>query len=168
MRTKALCWPAAPIRSAPTSKRSGLAKFAGSSNTCGAARFLPISTSLRAPLRRSSCAGRRARWKRSTNPEPIAEPTVSPLDRRLLKQMYRTMALIRAAEERIADLVEARIVNCPCHLYIGQEAIATGVCAALETSDYVWGGHRSHGHYLAKGGSLNAMMAEIFGKVTGC
>src|SRR5206468_9996535 len=97
-----------------------------------------------------------------------AEPTVSPLDRRLLKQMYRTMALIRAAEERIADLVEARSVNCPCHLYIGQEAIATGVCAALETSDYVWGGHRSHGHYLAKGGSLRAMMAELFGKATGC
>src|SRR5262249_7709747 len=55
----------------------------------------------------------------------------------------------------------------PCHLYIGQEAIAAGVCAALEPSDYVWGGHRSHGHYLAKGGDLRALMAELFGKVTG-
>ena len=53
-------------------------------------------------------------------------------------------------------------------MYIGQEAIAAGVCAALEARDYVWGGHRSHGHYLAKGGDLRAMMAELFGKSTGC
>src|SRR5207237_8695910 len=52
--------------------------------------------------------------------------------------------------------------------YIGQEAIAAGVCAALEIRDYAWGGHRSHGHYLAKGGNLRAMMAELFGKATGC
>jgi pyruvate dehydrogenase E1 component alpha subunit len=59
-------------------------------------------------------------------------------------------------------------IGCPCHLYIGQEAIASGVCEALNEKDYVWGGHRSHGHYLAKGGSLDAMMAEILGKATGC
>jgi pyruvate dehydrogenase E1 component alpha subunit len=93
---------------------------------------------------------------------------VPDLDLSLLKRMYRTMVTIRVAEEGIADLVEQKAVHCPCHLYIGQEAIATGVCAALETTDYVWGGHRSHGHYLAKGGSLNAMIAEIFGKTTGC
>ena len=90
------------------------------------------------------------------------------LDPTLLKRMYRTMVEIRAAEERIADLVEAKVVHCPCHLYIGQEAIAAGVCAALDAADYVWGGHRSHGHYLAKGGDLDAMMAEIFGRATGC
>lgn len=82
--------------------------------------------------------------------------------------MYRTMLKIRMFEERVADLVEAGEIKTPCHLYIGQEAVATGVCAALQRDDYVWGGHRSHGHYLAKGGNLKSMMAEIYGKATGC
>ncbi|MBI2187955.1 MAG: thiamine pyrophosphate-dependent dehydrogenase E1 component subunit alpha [Acidobacteria bacterium] len=86
----------------------------------------------------------------------------------LLRDLYSRMVTIRLAEERLADLVTAGEVGCPCHLYIGQEAIAAGVCAALETDDTVWGGHRSHGHYLAKGGDLGAMFAEIFGKVLGC
>lgn len=86
----------------------------------------------------------------------------------LLQAMYTTMLRIRLFEERAADLVEAGEIKTPCHLYIGQEAVATGVCAALEKEDYVWGGHRSHGHYLAKGGDLRAMMAELYGKVTGC
>lgn len=78
------------------------------------------------------------------------------------------MVRIRRFEERLAEMVEAKEVGTPCHLYIGQEAIAAGVCAVLKTRDYVWGGHRSHGHYLAKGGDMRLMMAEIFGKVTGC
>lgn len=78
------------------------------------------------------------------------------------------MVLIRLAEERIGQLVESREIKTPCHLSIGQEAIPVGVCAALRQDDTAWGGHRSHGHYLAKGGDLNAMMAEIFGKATGC
>lgn len=86
----------------------------------------------------------------------------------LMRSMYVTMLRIRLFEERVADLVEAGEIKTPCHLYIGQEAIATGVCAALGRKDYVWGGHRSHGHYLAKGGDLRAMMAELYGKVTGC
>lgn len=86
----------------------------------------------------------------------------------LLRDMYRTMVRIRRFEERLAEMVEAKEVGTPCHLYIGQEAIATGVCAALQTKDFVWGGHRSHGHYLAKGGDMRLMMAEIFGKETGC
>jgi len=81
--------------------------------------------------------------------------------------LYR-MQRIRMAEERIGQLVARREVRTPCHLSIGQEAIPVGVCAALNGNDTVWGGHRSHGHYLAKGGDLNAMMAEIFGKATGC
>jgi len=89
-------------------------------------------------------------------------------DPRLLQALYQTMVRIRRFEERLALLVEAGEVTCPCHLCIGQEAIAAGVCAALEATDYVWGGHRSHGHYLAKGGDLAAIMAELFGKVTGC
>src|SRR5436853_739611 len=78
------------------------------------------------------------------------------------------MLKISIFEERVVDLVECGEIKTPCHLYIGQEGIATGVCAALEREDYVWGGHRSHGHYLAKGGDLRTMMAELYGKATGC
>lgn len=78
------------------------------------------------------------------------------------------MTLIRRAEERIAGMVESGEVSCPCHLYIGQEAIAAGVCAALRTEDTVWGTHRSHGHYLAKGGSLAGLFDEVLLKATGC
>lgn len=85
-----------------------------------------------------------------------------------LRNMYVVMLKIRLFEEQAAELVEAGEIKTPCHLYIGQEAIATGVCAALGREDYVWGGHRSHGHYLAKGGDLRAMMAELYGKATGC
>ena len=95
--------------------------------------------------------------------EPVGE---IPLE--LLRDMYRTMLRIRRLEERAGELVEAKEIRTPCHLSIGQEAVAAGVCAALTREDYVWGGHRSHGHYLAKGGDLRAMMAEIFGKATGC
>ncbi|HEY6103447.1 MAG TPA: thiamine pyrophosphate-dependent dehydrogenase E1 component subunit alpha [bacterium] len=82
--------------------------------------------------------------------------------------LYRTMVRIRLFEECAADQVEVGEIKTPCHLYIGQEAVAAGVCAALRTTDYVWGGHRSHGHYLAKGGDMRAMMAELYGKRTGC
>ena len=92
----------------------------------------------------------------------------SPLDLDLKISMYTSMVLIRQSEEAIADLVESKEIKTPCHLYIGQEAIAVGVCAALNKDDYIWGAHRSHGHYLAKGGDLNQMMAEIFGRKTGC
>jgi len=78
-----------------------------------------------------------------------------------LRGLYTTMLRIRRTEECVAELVEKGEIRCPCHLCIGQEAIATGVCAVLRTDDYVFGGHRSHGHYLAKGGSLKEMMAEF-------
>ncbi len=78
------------------------------------------------------------------------------------------MTLIRRAEEIIAGLVEAGEARCPCHLYIGQEAVAAGVAAALTAGDTVWGGHRSHGHYLAQGASAEALFAEVLGKTTGC
>lgn len=96
-------------------------------------------------------------------PAPAGE---LPADR--LTEVYRTMVRIRLFEECAADQVEAGEIKTPCHLYIGQEAVAAGVCAALRTADYVWGGHRSHGHYLAKGGDMRAMMAELYGKRTGC
>ncbi len=93
---------------------------------------------------------------------PLKISTAWRLDR------WKTMRRIRRAEETIAALVESGEAGCPCHLYIGQEAVAAGVCAALEREDTVWGGHRSHGHYVAKGGSLTGLFAEVLGKATGC
>lgn len=90
------------------------------------------------------------------------------MDAAQLVAAFRSMHRIRVFEERVADLLEAGEITTPCHLYIGQEAVATGVATALRTADTVWGGHRSHGHYLAKGGDLAAMMAEIFSRATGC
>lgn len=82
--------------------------------------------------------------------------------------LFRDMLRIRRAEERIAEMVESGEVRCPCHLCIGQEGVAVGVCAALEEGDTVWGGHRSHGHYLARGGSLPGLFAEVLGRTEGC
>jgi pyruvate dehydrogenase E1 component alpha subunit len=89
-------------------------------------------------------------------------------DTELLLALWRTMLRIRRAEEMIAGLVDSGEARCPCHLYIGQEAAAAGVCAALQSRDTVWSGHRAHGHFLAKGGSAEALFAEILGKTTGC
>ncbi|HVA28797.1 MAG TPA: thiamine pyrophosphate-dependent dehydrogenase E1 component subunit alpha [Candidatus Baltobacteraceae bacterium] len=81
---------------------------------------------------------------------------------------YRAMLRIRMVEEAIADRYSEQKMRCPTHLSIGQEAVAVGVCAALELRDYVVSTHRPHAHYLAKGGSLPAMIAELYGKATGC
>jgi pyruvate dehydrogenase E1 component alpha subunit len=90
------------------------------------------------------------------------------LPRAFLLSMFVVMNRIRIFEERVAELILAGEIKTPCHLCIGQEGVAAGVCAALTAEDYVWGAHRSHGHYLAKGGDVRALMAELFGKVTGC
>lgn len=81
--------------------------------------------------------------------------------------MYRTMLCIRRFEERIEELVFSGALSGFVHLYIGEEAVATGVCAVLSESDYVTSTHRGHGHVIAKGGDLKLMMAELFGKQTG-
>ncbi len=85
-----------------------------------------------------------------------------------LTELYRSMLLIRRVEERIAEEYTQQEMRCPVHFCIGQEAIAAGVCAALSPDDKVMSGHRSHGHYLAKGGNLARMIAELYGKATGC
>jgi acetoin:2,6-dichlorophenolindophenol oxidoreductase subunit alpha len=85
-----------------------------------------------------------------------------------LEHLYRAMLKIRLSEESLVEPILRGDVRTPCHLYSGQEAIATGLCATLMKDDYVFGCHRSHGHYLAKGGSLKTMMAEIYCKETGC
>ena len=78
--------------------------------------------------------------------------------------LYRSMLRIRRIEERIQALYPEGDIRCPTHLCVGQEAVAAGVCANLEPDDYVISAHRSHAHYLAKGGALRAMFAELYGK----
>jgi pyruvate dehydrogenase E1 component alpha subunit len=85
-----------------------------------------------------------------------------------LLQLYRTMLRIRLCEESLVEPIVNREIFCPCHLYSGEEAIAAGIGAALKVSDYVFGTHRSHGHYLAKGGAMKTMVAEIYCKESGC
>jgi acetoin:2,6-dichlorophenolindophenol oxidoreductase subunit alpha len=84
-----------------------------------------------------------------------------------LLHALRHMLRIRFAEEAVAELSISGEAKCPCHLGIGQEAVAVGISSHLRPSDRVFGGHRSHSHYLALGGSLDKMMAEILGKETG-
>lgn len=88
--------------------------------------------------------------------------------RELLEDLFRMMVRIRICEESLVDPILAGEIRCPCHLYSGQEAIAAGICASLNKDDYVFGNHRSHGHFLAKGGSMAEMVAEIYGCETGC
>lgn len=82
--------------------------------------------------------------------------------------LFRDMLRIRRIEEAIADRYAEQEMRCPVHLSIGQEAIAVGICAALRPDDQIVSTHRCHAHYLAKGGDLNAMLAEIYGKDSGC
>lgn len=82
--------------------------------------------------------------------------------------LYRSMLRIRLIEERIADAYPQQEMRCPVHLSIGQEACAVGVAAASAPTDLFLSGHRCHAHYLAKGGNLNAMIAELYGKEAGC
>lgn len=86
----------------------------------------------------------------------------------LAVELLRRMKRIRIVEEAIADRYEEWRMRCPTHLCIGQEAVGAAVGMALRTDDYAVGTHRSHGHYLGKGGSLEKMLAEIHGKATGC
>jgi TPP-dependent pyruvate/acetoin dehydrogenase alpha subunit len=87
----------------------------------------------------------------------------------LKKKLYKEMLYIRMIEERIAEIYHlADEMKCPTHLYTGQEAVAVGTCNALVEGDVVCPYHRSHGWYIAKGGNLKAMMAELFGKEAGC
>jgi len=85
-----------------------------------------------------------------------------------LENFYRTMLRIRLCEESFVAPILKKEFKGPVHLYVGEEAIATGVCAALKENDLIFGNHRSHGHYLAKGGSLKKLIAEVYGKETGC
>ena len=85
-----------------------------------------------------------------------------------MTNLLREMVRIRMVEEAIAERYAEQEMRCPVHLSIGQEAPAVGVCSALRQTDWAFSGHRNHAHYLAKGGDLQRMLAEIYGKATGC
>jgi pyruvate dehydrogenase E1 component alpha subunit len=93
---------------------------------------------------------------------------ISGCDVNQLTKQLRDMLVIRCAEEQIGDMVTAGKVRCPAHLGIGEEAVAVGVSAHLRSRDRVFGAHRSHSHYLALGGEVHALFAEVLGRVTGC
>jgi pyruvate dehydrogenase E1 component alpha subunit len=82
--------------------------------------------------------------------------------------IYHRMMLIRRFEERVNELYMKGLIPSTLHLYIGQEAVAVGVCANLNDSDYMLSTHRPHGHAIAKGVSIKSIMAELYGKADGC
>ena len=92
-------------------------------------------------------------------PDALMDPVV---------KLYYEMLFIRRVEEAIAAEYSKQEMRCPVHLSIGQEAVPVGVSACLHKEDHVVSAHRSHAHYLAKGGDLNKMLCELFGKVHGC
>ena len=86
----------------------------------------------------------------------------------LLVDLYTKMLRIRLCEESFVDPILSKEIRCPVHLCTGQEAVTVGVCSALENDDYIFGNHRSHGHFLAKGGRMRELVAEVFCRETGC
>ncbi|NQU61148.1 MAG: thiamine pyrophosphate-dependent dehydrogenase E1 component subunit alpha [Rhodospirillales bacterium] len=85
----------------------------------------------------------------------------------MIARVYRSLRLIRRTEEEVARLYPSDKIKSPVHLSIGQESVAVGVCDALNDDDIVSATYRGHAGYLAKGGDLNQMMAELYGKGTG-
>jgi pyruvate dehydrogenase E1 component alpha subunit len=109
----------------------------------------------------------------SIEPETLmATPTetldsVMPATRELVLDLHRRMVRIRRFEERAGKLVESGDMPGFLHLYVGQEAVAAGVCSALTDSDQITSTHRGHGHAIAKGADFRPMFAELYGKTTG-
>src|SRR5712691_4276384 len=96
---------------------------------------------------------------RSTKPK--SEPQMT---RETYLRFYRQMLKIRLFEEQVNDLYRSAKMPGLAHLYIGQEAVAVGVCEALRSNDYITSTHRGHGHCLAKGAAVDKMFAELLGK----
>ncbi|MCD4830493.1 MAG: thiamine pyrophosphate-dependent dehydrogenase E1 component subunit alpha [Anaerohalosphaeraceae bacterium] len=93
---------------------------------------------------------------------------ITEIDKATLINLYSVISRIRKVQLRIEELYHQDNMKTPVHLCLGQEAIAATICENLTKQDYVFSNHRGHGHYLAKGGDLNAMIAELHCKETGC
>ena len=90
------------------------------------------------------------------------------INKEFILSLLRKIMLIRRAEEKVAKYYPEHEMRCPIHLSVGQEAVAAGVCQNLTDKDVVFSNHRSHAHYMAKGGDIKKMFAEFYGKETGC
>lgn len=101
-------------------------------------------------------------------PQNSNHSSLSGIATAILKAMYVAMVQVRLFEEKVAGVYPEQEIRCPCHLCLGQEAAAVGVCFSLRREDYVFGTHRGHGIYIAKGGDLKPLAAELYGKSTGC
>lgn len=97
----------------------------------------------------------------------ITDPRTTGLAKDALLALYQTMLRIRRFEERVEYLYARGKLPGFVHLYIGEEAVATGVCSALRQDDFITSTHRGHGHTIAKGGDVAKMMAELYGRITG-
>ncbi|MFC3053744.1 thiamine pyrophosphate-dependent dehydrogenase E1 component subunit alpha [Kordiimonas pumila] len=95
----------------------------------------------------------------------MTESNIAP---KLLVQMHRELLRVRHAELALAERYKQQEMRTPTHFGVGQEAVAVGVCAALRKDDVAYSHHRSHNHFLAKGGSVYRLAAELFGRETGC
>ena len=93
---------------------------------------------------------------------------MSDIDGQAALELFRAMLRIRLVEEAVALRYGELEMRCPVHLSVGQEAVAVGLCAELRRTDQVLSTHRCHAHYLAKGGDLKAMLAELHGREAGC
>ena len=99
--------------------------------------------------------------------EATNKPSIGELSSEQAIGLYERMVLIRRFEERVAELFARGKLPGFVHLYVGEEAIAVGVCSVLRPDDYITSTHRGHGHTIAKGGDIKRMMAELYGKATG-
>lgn len=90
------------------------------------------------------------------------------MDKELTKRLYHSMLLIRRVEEHICEVYHTDAIKSPVHLSIGQESVATGICDSLNVDDIVSNTYRCHATYIAKGGDVKQMMAELYGKSGGC
>ena len=95
----------------------------------------------------------------ATLPTDLPTSAEVPRDATLLTWLYRHLQLIRQFEERVRELRQSGALQGSIHLYVGEEAVATGVCARLNADDYVASTHRGHGHCIAKGVDVARMMA---------
>jgi len=90
------------------------------------------------------------------------------MEKTLAMLLYKQMLRCRRFEEKLFELFSTRVMPGTMHQYNGQEAVAVGVCANLTKDDYITSTHRGHGHCIAKGANIRAVMAEMFAKTTGC
>ena len=95
----------------------------------------------------------------------MSQRHLNPAD--AISDFYHQLYLIRRVEERISEIYPSDKIKSPVHLSIGQEAVAVGVCRALRQDDFVSGTYRGHATYLARGGDLRGMFAELYGKASG-